>query len=1051
MTASATPFDRELIAQALGVSPSVVADHDVEVRRYESDAVVAVEGVIDDTAYVVLAGSLRMVTTDPRHRLVTIARYERGALVGEQVCFQQSPRRDVRIVAANPCTVAAIPGRIVRAWAAEGRARGDLAVRGRREALRQLQSLSATGAQIAALLEDAEGIFTREVTAGDVLFAEGERADFAYLVLAGRFEALKWDHGGARVLGASGPGTFVGELGVLEDAPRAATVRALEPSTVLVLSAALTRRLCQATGVAALASALRAAYALAGRGIAYSVLVPGDEEDQVVTTIQLADGRSVTVGRTLTSQMVLARATIAPEVTLASPDGRVHIGMAGGRPVLIEGPQGWGDLPQMMERLLSGQPLEAWRQAAFEANGNLLFTRDAELAAEAIACACTGISVATIRGHAAAGATTLEAVERVCGAGGVCGGCRNRLSTLLGRENFALCRATVTPLGAGVVRMLLHPVGGELPAIAPGQHVTIDGLIDGVWVSRSYTVVEGRADRIECAIKIEPHGVFSTWLAAHGDGALMRVSSAQGEPITATGEPLLCLVAGIGVTPAVAALRAVAGRRPLHVAYLYRGRSGAAYLDELEAAAAVGQIGFTGHDTTVDGRPDLEAFTAAALTASGARSALVCGPVAWATEVTARLRAHGLAVRTDVFVPAGSDGGPPMVCPGAWRDQTKPPRPPSWRQFTVAEPGTPEAEARAYLEQFFTEQGASGGFASRWREVQKEIEDTGTYRQTIEEITFGARLAWRNAARCIGRLYWSGLKVRDARHLVHPDDIAQALFEHLDLAYNNGNLTPLMTVFDPGTRERPTVRLWNPQLLRYAAYRKSTGQVIGDPAQLALTGAIERLGWRGGGGRFDLLPLVIAVDGQPPRYYEIPAAQRREVRIRHPKYPGIEELGLQWYTVPAVSDMALDCGGVLYRGAPFNGWYMGTEIGARNFTDVARYNLSLQIAEKIGADTRRESTLWRDKALIAMTEAVLWSFEADGVKIADHFSASIEFLQFCRNEQAAGREVRGHWPWLVPPISGSATPLFLDQWTDGEVKPALVMQAPAYAAPAGVG
>ena len=182
--------------------------------------------------------------------------------------------------------------------------------------------------------------------------------------------------------------------------------------------------------------------------------------------------------------------------------------------------------------------------------------------------------------------------------------------------------------------------------------------------------------------------------------------------------------------------------------------------------------------------------------------------------------------------------------------------------------------------------------------------------------------------------------------------------------------------------------------------------------------------------------------GHKPRYYEIPQAQRRELRIRHPQFPGIEELDLKWYAVPAVSDMALDCGGILYQCAPFNGWYMATEIGARNFTDVDRYNLSFEIAEKIGLDTRRERTLWRDKALTAMTEAVLWSFEAEGVKIVDHYSASLEFLQFCRNEQDVAREVHGHWPWLVPPIGGSATPLFLDNWKDSEIKPALVMQEP---------
>ena len=50
------------------------------------------------------------------------------------------------------------------------------------------------------------------------------------------------------------------------------------------------------------------------------------------------------------------------------------------------------------------------------------------------------------------------------------------------------------------------------------------------------------------------------------------------------------------------------------------------------------------------------------------------------------------------------------------------------------------------------------------------------------------------------------------------------------------------------------------------------------------------------------------------------------------------KLGLQWYVVPAVSNMLFDCGGLQFPAAPFNGWYMATEIGARNLGDVTRYN-----------------------------------------------------------------------------------------------------------------
>ena len=47
----------------------------------------------------------------------------------------------------------------------------------------------------------------------------------------------------------------------------------------------------------------------------------------------------------------------------------------------------------------------------------------------------------------------------------------------------------------------------------------------------------------------------------------------------------------------------------------------------------------------------------------------------------------------------------------------------------------------------------------RWDSVQKEVLVTGTYQLTETELVFGAKLAWRNAARCIGRIQWSKLQV----------------------------------------------------------------------------------------------------------------------------------------------------------------------------------------------------------------------------------------------------------------------------------------------------
>ena len=57
--------------------------------------------------------------------------------------------------------------------------------------------------------------------------------------------------------------------------------------------------------------------------------------------------------------------------------------------------------------------------------------------------------------------------------------------------------------------------------------------------------------------------------------------------------------------------------------------------------------------------------------------------------------------------------------------------------------------------------------------------------------------------------------------------------------------------------------------------------------------------------------------------------------------------------MPALANMCLEIGGVCYPAAPFNGWYMGTEIGARNLADPGRYNQLPEIAARMGLDTAR--------------------------------------------------------------------------------------------------
>lgn len=328
-------------------------------------------------------------------------------------------------------------------------------------------------------------------------------------------------------------------------------------------------------------------------------------------------------------------------------------------------------------------------------------------------------------------------------------------------------------------------------------------------------------------------------------------------------------------------------------------------------------------------------------------------------------------------------------------------------------------------------------------EVSKSIEDTGSYVHTFEELEHGARMAWRNNNRCIGRLFWNTLSVFDEREATTAEGIFERLVDHIRFATNGGKIRPAITVFPPSLGGRAPVRVWNHQLVRYAGYEQD-GKIIGDSSSLQFTKECEKFGWRGAGTPYDVLPIVIEVNGEAPRFFELPEEAVLEVEISHPDWPEFADLGVKWYAVPIISEMKLEIGGIHYPLAPFNGWYMGTEIGARNLADEERYNLLPAVAELMGLNTASNRSLWKDKALVELNIAVLESFQEAGVTIVDHHTAAKQFGSFEKKEAAADRAVTGNWPWLIPPLSPATTHIFHKPYKNEVVKPNYFSQKAPY-------
>jgi nitric-oxide synthase, bacterial len=348
-------------------------------------------------------------------------------------------------------------------------------------------------------------------------------------------------------------------------------------------------------------------------------------------------------------------------------------------------------------------------------------------------------------------------------------------------------------------------------------------------------------------------------------------------------------------------------------------------------------------------------------------------------------------------------------------------------------------QARQFIELFYSEQPDRGDVTERVRQVVREIESSGTYWHTAPELAFAAQVAWRNSSRCIGRLYWRSLRVRDRRHLSSAASLARESAAHLREATNSGRIRPLITVFAPDTPGRSGPCIISPQLVSYAGHEESNEQngMIGDPANAALTRLARKLGWPGPAtpGPFDILPLIIAGAGAEPSWHELPPDAVLEVPLQHPTYSWFADLGLRWYAVPVISNMVLDAGGIRYPAAPFNGWYMCTEIGSRDLGDVGRYNLLPRVASMMELDTSDEKTLWKDRAITELNQAVLYSFSLANVRIADHHTESARFLKHLESERAHGRSCPADWSWIVPPTAASSTPVFHHYYTDFDQRP----------------
>ena len=243
---------------------------------------------------------------------------------------------------------------------------------------------------------------------------------------------------------------------------------------------------------------------------------------------------------------------------------------------------------------------------------------------------------------------------------------------------------------ASVVSVYLADPGGRaVPPALPGQFLTLrlPAGPDARPLLRSYSLSgTPGADSYRVSVKREPHGAGSRYVHTKvRAGDRLEAAAPRGTFILQPGEaPVLLISAGVGATPVLAMLHALAGTGR-DVWWLHGARSRAEEPFAAEARSLLAGLA-RGHRYICYSRPDagdvegrdyqtrgrLSASVLAALGLPRDADAYVCGPAAFMAEMSAALAGLSVGrVRTEIF------GAAPAQTPGIAPEAARPPHPPA--------------------------------------------------------------------------------------------------------------------------------------------------------------------------------------------------------------------------------------------------------------------------------------------------------------------------------------------------------------------------------------
>ena len=640
------------------VEELLVLSASCRVETLPTGKVILQEGGSADDLYLLLAGELLVYTHDDLGNELPLARFcEPYRFVGEQAFLAaHRVRRSASVRTVTPSQLLRVSGaafedflRHHQSVAAELINLGSAQIREKvSQQMSLLRFLDVDSGSSAKIVEQDFGD-------NALICTQGELGQNLYVVLSGTVRVYRTEPDGRVVhLARLQKGQSFGELSLVEGKPRLASVVAEGAVRVLAISAAAFQLAYQGNQqVRDHVAALRGIYSYGGEGVVLQFTAELFNRPALGTLFKLKDGRSLIANRVIGQDLwSIQLADLPPAVTqvtflgaLQGQERTLLVANAALVGATIKG--AWDGISALHQLVLDGASMSTSQLDAFRLTGEIS-TAVASADHDGFVCQCMRVSSATLRGAVDAGCQTVQALLARTGAGTVCGGCVPKLAELTNESVWQETRCIEVIERTPRVRSFRFQAvkSGRPELTKPGQHLVVQANIDGIEVQRPYTLTSAVTEKTHYEITVlrQEAGLMSNWLFDQlkvGDAVKLLPPSGTFLFDLVDTRPLVCVVGGIGVTPALAMCRSALttrSARRIHVDYAVAGRDQVVCRDEWSAITSqMPNISNFIRETNKAGRIDTAAVARLASEFPDA-DWLICGSTPLQTEVQRLLR-----------------------------------------------------------------------------------------------------------------------------------------------------------------------------------------------------------------------------------------------------------------------------------------------------------------------------------------------------------------------------------------------------------------------------